>query len=54
LFEERITLMRDLWRAIDSLFETFLKRRTTGAWESQTVGIRKWILQTPRPAVAVA
>jgi hypothetical protein len=54
VFEERITLLRELWRSIDSMFEAFLKRRTTSAWESQTVAIRKWILQSPKPVVAVA
>jgi hypothetical protein len=51
LFEERIMLMRDLWRAIDHLFATFLKHRTTSNWESQTNTIRKWI-QTPAPRLA--
>jgi hypothetical protein len=54
LFEERIAQMRDLWAAIDSLFEVFLKTRTSGTWETQTKAIRKWILQSPRAAVAVA
>lgn len=54
IFEERITLMRDLWQAIDSMFAAFLKRRTSSAWESQTTSIRKWILQTPKAVVAVA
>jgi hypothetical protein len=50
LFEERIMLLRDLWRAIDHLFATFLKNRTTSHWESQTNTIRKWILTpSPRP-----
>ena len=54
IFEERITLMRDLWQAIDSMFAAFLKRRASSAWESQTTSIRKWILQSPKPVVAVA
>jgi hypothetical protein len=53
-FEERVALMRDLWKAIDSLFEVFLKRRCSSAWESQTSAIRKWILHSPKPVVAVA
>jgi hypothetical protein len=54
IFEERVTMIRDLWQAIDSMFEAFLKRRASSAWESQTTSIRKWILQTPKLAVAVA
>jgi hypothetical protein len=53
-FEERVALMRDLWKAIDSLFDVFLKRRCSSAWESHTGAIRKWILQTPKPVAAVA
>jgi hypothetical protein len=53
-FEERVTLIRDLWGAIDSLFESFLKRRSSGGWESRTTAIRKWILQAPHAVVAVA
>jgi hypothetical protein len=53
-FEERVVLMRDLWKAIDSLFDVFLKRRCSSAWESHTSAIRKWILQTPKPVAAVA
>src|SRR6202034_492824 len=47
VFEERIMLMRDLWRAIDHLFATFLKQRATAAWESQSAAVRKWILTPP-------
>ncbi|HEX4056190.1 MAG TPA: hypothetical protein VHX86_18170 [Tepidisphaeraceae bacterium] len=54
LFEERVALMRDLWKGIDSLFAAFLKRRCSTAWESQTTAIRKWILQSPKPVAAVA
>lgn len=54
LYEERVALMRDLWKGIDSLFAAFLKRRCSSAWESQTAAIRKWILQTPKPIAAVA
>jgi hypothetical protein len=52
LFEERITQMRDLWGTIDSLFETFLKRRTSPGWESHAGAMRKWILQTAKLAIA--
>jgi hypothetical protein len=54
VFEERITMIRDLWKSIDSMYEAFLKRRMSGSWESQTASIRKWILQSPKPAVAFA
>ena len=53
LFEERITLMRDLCKAVDSLFAAFLKIRTTSGWESQVAGLRRWILQ-PVKATAAA
>ena len=54
IFEERITMMRDLWQAIDAMFEAFLKRRASSAWESQTSSIRKWILQSPKLVEAMA
>jgi hypothetical protein len=55
LFEERIAMLRDLYRAIDALFETFLTARAGSAWEGQTSAIRRWILQPqPRPIAAVA
>lgn len=52
VFEERIMLMRDLWRAIDHLFATFLKQRATAAWESQSAAVRKWILTPPNRSAA--
>lgn len=56
LFEERISLLRDLCKVVDGLFEIFLKLRTSSAWEGQTMTIRKWIQQTtrPQPTAAVA
>jgi hypothetical protein len=57
LFEERITLIRDLTRALDGLYATFLKIRASSAWESQTGSIRKWIMQSSqnnKPMAAVA
>jgi hypothetical protein len=54
IFEERVTMMRDLWQAIDAMFEAFLKRRASSAWESQTSSIRKWILQSPKLVEAMA
>jgi hypothetical protein len=52
LFEERIPLMRQLCLTTDGLFQTFLKVRTGGGWESAAGKIRKWILTTSRPATA--
>jgi len=57
LFEERITLLRDLSTTLDSLFETFLKLRASGAWESHSSTLRRWITQTAKqqqPIAAVA
>ena len=52
VFEERIVMLRDLCKAIDGLFYTFLKLRASSAWESQTGNIRKWILQIAKHAAA--
>ncbi|HEV2294960.1 MAG TPA: hypothetical protein VGR35_13990 [Tepidisphaeraceae bacterium] len=54
LFEERITLLRDLCGALDGLFATFLKHRASSAWEGQTGNLRRWIMQTAKPVAAVA
>jgi hypothetical protein len=54
LFEERISLLRDLCTATDALFETFLKVRTSSGWDGQVGAIRRWIQQAGRPATAVA
>jgi hypothetical protein len=54
LFEERITLIRDLWKAVDGMYSAFLKLRVSSAWESHAGGIRKWILQNAKPVSAVA
>jgi hypothetical protein len=43
LFEERITLLRDLCKVIDGLYETFLKLRAGAGWEGHTSAVRKWI-----------
>jgi hypothetical protein len=54
LFEERITLLRDLNQTLDALYETFLATRASSAWEGQTGTIRKWITAAPaKPAVRV-
>jgi len=52
VFEERISILRDLSKAIDGLFDTFLKTRATAAWEGQTTTIKKWILQTAKAVAA--
>jgi hypothetical protein len=54
LFEERVSLLRDLSKSVDALYETFLKARCSSAWESQTSAIRKWIMQSAKPVAAVA
>jgi hypothetical protein len=54
LFEERITLLRDLSKMLDALFGAFLKVRASSGWEGQMGVIRRWILQTVKPMVAVA
>jgi hypothetical protein len=52
LFEERITLLRDLCNAVDGLFEEFLKVRASSSWEGHTGTIRKWIAQNAKPVAA--
>lgn len=52
LFEERITLLRELCGAIDGLFETFLKLRGSSAWEGHVNGMRRWILQPEKKTAA--
>ena len=53
VFEERIGLVRDLCKAVDALFETFLKARASTAWEGQVGALRKWIMD-PSKKVAAA
>jgi hypothetical protein len=52
VFEERVGILRELSKAIDGLFDTFLKTRATAAWEGQTTTIKKWILQTAKAVAA--
>lgn len=55
LFEERIALLRDFCRAMDGLYDTFLKLRASSSWEPHVGGLRRWILaQIPKPVAAVA
>ncbi|HSU67127.1 MAG TPA: hypothetical protein VLJ39_09660 [Tepidisphaeraceae bacterium] len=53
VFEERIALVRDLCKAVDAMFETFLKTRASSAWEGQVGSLRKWIME-PSKKVAAA
>lgn len=53
LYEERIALLRDLCRALDGLYENFVKLRASSAWEGQMTAIRRWIKQ-PNQVVAAA
>jgi hypothetical protein len=50
VFEERVAMLRDVNRAIDALFDTFLKTRATSAWEGYTSGVRRWIIQAAKAA----
>jgi hypothetical protein len=52
VFEERITLLRDLCAAIDGLFESFLKVRGSSAWEGYVNGVRRWITSPVKTAAA--
>jgi hypothetical protein len=52
VFEERITLLRDLCGAIDGLFETFLKLRGSSGWEAHVNGVRRWIMQPVKTTAA--
>ena len=52
LFEERISMMRDLCKAVDGLFESFLKTRVSSGWEGHVGQIRKWILEPQKKTAA--
>jgi hypothetical protein len=52
LFEERITLLRDLCAGLDALYETFLKTRASSGWEGYTSGIRRWVTETKKASAA--
>lgn len=54
LFEERITLLRDLSATLDALFGAFLKVRAGSSWEGHSGTIRRWIMQTAKMVAAVA
>jgi hypothetical protein len=52
LFEERVSLLRELCGAIDGLYETFLKLRGSSGWEGHVNGVRRWIMQPVKTAAA--
>jgi hypothetical protein len=52
LFEERIAMLRNFCKAMDGMFEAFLKVRTGGAWEGEAGTIRRWIQRSGKRAVA--
>lgn len=52
VFEERVTLLRDLCGALDGLFDAFLKVRGSSAWEGHVNGMRRWIMQPEKKTAA--
>ncbi len=52
VFEERISMTRDLCGAVDGLFKAFLKHRAGGSWEGNVGTIRKWIGQQAKLVAA--
>jgi hypothetical protein len=50
VFEERVGMLREVSRALDALFDTFLKTRAGSAWEGYTNGVRRWIVQLHKAA----
>jgi len=48
LFEERITLLRDFNKGLDSLYDTFLTARASG-WNTSVVNLQKWIASHVKP-----
>lgn len=52
LFEERITLLRDLNRDLDALFWTFLDVRASERWPQAVSEIRQWLAVKPTAAAA--
>ena len=50
VFEERVAMLRDFGRALDALFDTFLKARGSSGWEGYTSGVRRWIIQAAKAA----
>lgn len=54
IFEERIGMLRDLSKAIDGLYDAFLKVRCSSSWDGTTANIRRWIQSTNKSIAAVA
>jgi hypothetical protein len=54
VFEERIALLRELCRVVDSLYESFLTVRASSGWEGQVSVLRRWIQQPVKLVAAVA
>jgi hypothetical protein len=53
LFEERISLLRDLAKTIDAMYQAFLVVRASSAWDGQSTTMRKWIQATTiKPVMA--
>ena len=50
VLEERVSMLREVSRALDALFETFLKTRAGSSWEGYTTGLRRWIIQLHKAA----
>ena len=53
VFEERISLLRELSRTMDQMYQRFLALRASSSWEGHTSSIRRWIKQSGK-AVAAA
>jgi hypothetical protein len=54
LFEERVAMLRDFCKILDSLYGSFLKLRTSSGWEGHVTAIRKWIIHSTRTATLSA
>ena len=54
VFEERISMLRDLAGALDNMFGAFLRVRCSSGWEGQTTAMRRWITQSSKAVAAVA
>jgi hypothetical protein len=52
LFEERISLLRDLCQGIDALYDTFLKLRASSNWEGHVSQVRRWIKKAEKAIAA--
>jgi hypothetical protein len=50
VFEERVGTLREVNKALDALYDTFLKVRATSGWEGYTSGVRRWIVQAAKAA----